>query len=478
MPNQLVVIDPSVANYQSLIDQLGAAYSYLLLNADSDGVTQIANYVAANPGFDAIHLISHGSPGQVAVGTATLSEATLGGYTAQLHQIGASLNAGADLLIYGCDVAASTNRTGGTGDWVLEAATTPMEHSLSALAYESSFAVPNLTVAWSPSVGISTCGSAVSTDDLVYLVEFNKAAINQLSVLCGQLRQVSTGACSAKCLAEPNKIWTKLFRSDNDELGYAIVINPDCAVYVAGASYSPILGEQIGNDGSIYVTGYAGGASNGQANNGLIDTCLIGLSVPDISPPTIVVPCDKNSLIKRQTGAINFLINSSVSDFDFTDINLAGGTLNSFAGSGTTYTASFTPAANSNANGTVSIESNRFSDAAGCFNFDGADANNSVTMTVDTESAKTSFSAIGVTSNQSSLTNPNSVTCNLSVGSAVIGSDLAHGPMRKKWNNGYFDLRKQKFEAGDVFSVLSDLNLNKSAVISTGLNRGSSNGHL
>ena len=69
MPRQLVVIDPRVANYQSLIEQLGASYSYLLLSADSDGVTQIANYVAANSGFDAIHLISHGAPGQVAVGT-------------------------------------------------------------------------------------------------------------------------------------------------------------------------------------------------------------------------------------------------------------------------------------------------------------------------------------------------------------------------------------------------------------------------
>ena len=50
MPNQLVVIDRKVANYQSLIDQLGTAYSYLLLDSNSDGLTQLANYVAANPG--------------------------------------------------------------------------------------------------------------------------------------------------------------------------------------------------------------------------------------------------------------------------------------------------------------------------------------------------------------------------------------------------------------------------------------------
>jgi len=65
MSNQLVVIDPSVANYQSLIDQLGSTYSDLLLYSNSDGVKQQAKYVATNPGYDAIHLISHDSLGQV-----------------------------------------------------------------------------------------------------------------------------------------------------------------------------------------------------------------------------------------------------------------------------------------------------------------------------------------------------------------------------------------------------------------------------
>jgi hypothetical protein len=174
MPRQLVVIDPHVANYQSLIDQLGSTYSYLLLAAESDGVTQIANYVAAHPGFDAIHLISHGSPGQVAIGTSTLSEGTIGGYTAQLNLIGASLNAGGDLLIYGCDVAegdagqqlisdlsrftrldvaASTNKTGSTGDWVLEAAAGPIEHSLPPINSYLSLAYSEPTVVWTKLIG-------------------------------------------------------------------------------------------------------------------------------------------------------------------------------------------------------------------------------------------------------------------------------------------------------------------------------------
>ena len=169
MSNQLVVIDARVVNYQSLIDQLGVSYTYLLLNTDSDGVAKLADYVAANPGFDAIHLISHGSPGLVALGTSTLAGSTLGRYSAQLEQIGASLNAGGDLLIYGCDVAkgdagqqlvtdisrltrldvaASTNTTGGTGDWVLETTVGLTADHL-----------PNLSYAWGLDTLVGTSGS-------------------------------------------------------------------------------------------------------------------------------------------------------------------------------------------------------------------------------------------------------------------------------------------------------------------------------
>jgi hypothetical protein len=179
MSNQLGVIDPRVANYQSLTEQLGPAYSYLLLSTDSDGVTQIANYVAANPGFDAIHLISQGSPGQVAVGTSTLSEATIGGYTEQLNQIGANLNAGGDLLIYGCDVAqgcggqrfitelsrlirqdvaASTNRTGSSGDWVLEASTGSIAKLMPEITLVGELAAQP-SIAWTKLIG-STGGEA------------------------------------------------------------------------------------------------------------------------------------------------------------------------------------------------------------------------------------------------------------------------------------------------------------------------------
>jgi hypothetical protein len=59
--------------------------------------------------------------------------------------------------------------------------------------------------------------------------------------------------------------------------------------------------------------------------------------------------------------------------------------LSNFSGSGTTYTALFTPTANSTTNGVVRVASGVFTDAAGNANADGSDTNNSVTMTVNTK---------------------------------------------------------------------------------------------
>jgi len=90
MSRQLVVFDGRVANVQSLIEQLGVSYSYLLLNVGHDGLAQLADYVGVNPDLDVIHLISHGAPGQFAVGSVTLSEQSVESYSAVLGRIGAS----------------------------------------------------------------------------------------------------------------------------------------------------------------------------------------------------------------------------------------------------------------------------------------------------------------------------------------------------------------------------------------------------
>ncbi|WP_321956760.1 DUF4347 domain-containing protein [Paraburkholderia bannensis] len=142
--HQVVFVDPAVANYQTLLTGLPAGTQVVVLDANSDGFAQIAQYLQTHSGVSAIHLISHGADGEIQAGSAWLNLGDLSAYSAELTAIGAAMKPGGDFLIYGCDVAedasgkalvqqiatlthlnvaASTDATGATalgGDWTLE----------------------------------------------------------------------------------------------------------------------------------------------------------------------------------------------------------------------------------------------------------------------------------------------------------------------------------------------------------------------
>ncbi|MDJ1165207.1 DUF4347 domain-containing protein [Burkholderia gladioli pv. gladioli] len=101
----VVFIDPSVANYQTLIAGLPAGTQYVVLDAGSDGFAQIASYLRSHQGVESISLISHGTDGAIQAGSTWLTASDFSAYSAQLAQIGAAMKPGGDFLIYGCDVA-------------------------------------------------------------------------------------------------------------------------------------------------------------------------------------------------------------------------------------------------------------------------------------------------------------------------------------------------------------------------------------
>jgi autotransporter-associated beta strand protein len=100
--------------------------------------------------------------------------------------------------------------------------------------------------------------------------------------------------------------------------------------------------------------------------------------------PTITISSSVSTLKAAETATLSFSLSVASTDFSSADVSATGGTLSNFSGSGTAYTATFTPTANSTANGVISVASGTFSDAAGSTNQDGGDANNTVTLTIDT----------------------------------------------------------------------------------------------
>ncbi|WP_017774984.1 DUF4347 domain-containing protein [Paraburkholderia kururiensis] len=141
---QVVFVNSNVANYQTLLSGVPQGTQVVILDTSKDGLVQIDQYLQQHPGVSAIHLVSHGSDGNVQIGSTWLNAGDISAYSAELAQIGAAMKPGGDFLIYGCDVAqnadgkalvqqiasvtglnvaASTDATGAAalgGDWSLE----------------------------------------------------------------------------------------------------------------------------------------------------------------------------------------------------------------------------------------------------------------------------------------------------------------------------------------------------------------------
>jgi hypothetical protein len=118
-------------------------------------------------------------------------------------------------------------------------------------------------------------------------------------------------------------------------------------------------------------------------NSDLRPTPAATRTLIDATPPTIALTSDVNSLAAGQTAAVTFTLSEDLDDFDESDVAVTGGSLSNFSGSGSFYTATFTPDGASTTDGVISVASNAFSDAAGNFNTDGADDDNMVTVGVD-----------------------------------------------------------------------------------------------
>ncbi|MEZ6118763.1 MAG: DUF4347 domain-containing protein [Pirellulaceae bacterium] len=149
---ELIVVDTSVTDFERLLTEIQSQadsitqYEILLLNPADDGVQQIADALKSLGGVDALHVLSHADEGSLLLGSERLTDANLVEHANGLLDWRTNLRDGADILLYGCDlagnesglallqglhdltgadIAASNDTTGNTayaGDWDLEVA--------------------------------------------------------------------------------------------------------------------------------------------------------------------------------------------------------------------------------------------------------------------------------------------------------------------------------------------------------------------
>ena len=166
-PHVVYVVDQNVADWQQIVGALPKGSDVILIDANSDGATQLANALRGRTDINALSIVSHGAAGEITLGNSTITTDNIDEHAAAWQAIGASLTANGDILLYGCDVAqqgnglllqmasltgadiaASTNATGAArlgGDWTLEASVGHIEaKAFTDDAYDGLLAQPTL----------------------------------------------------------------------------------------------------------------------------------------------------------------------------------------------------------------------------------------------------------------------------------------------------------------------------------------------
>jgi glucose/arabinose dehydrogenase len=140
----VVFVDSAVSELLQVAQPLAEGAELILLPAGSDGVQQIRDYLAQRQNVRSVHILAHGTAGQLQLGSVNLSADTLAEHANHIRDWSVGLARGADVMLYGCDVAsnsvgrmliqeiarlsgadvaASTDRTANVnhgGDWELE----------------------------------------------------------------------------------------------------------------------------------------------------------------------------------------------------------------------------------------------------------------------------------------------------------------------------------------------------------------------
>lgn len=141
------------------------------------------------------------------------------------------------------------------------------------------------------------------------------------------------------------------------------------------AVFTPAADSTTG--GRIYVA--ANTFTDAAGNNNLASSVLT--LVIDTVAPMIAIVSNVAALKIGETATITFTLSENSVNFTSADVTVTGGTLSGFTGSGSDYTATFTPTASSTTQGTISVTANKFTDAVGNGNLNGS---LSPSITIDT----------------------------------------------------------------------------------------------
>ena len=192
------------------------------------------------------------------------------------------------------------------------------------------------------------------------------------------------------------------------------------------ATFTPLANTVTTGTVAVAAGAFQDAAGNSNPAASLSPTIAIDTSVVvppiDTVAPTVTIASSRSTLAAGQTATLSFSLSESVTGFTASDIVVAGGSLSDFTGSGTSYTATFTPLANTVTMGTVAVAAGAFQDAAGNSN---PAASLSPTIAIDTSvvvpPSDTVAPTVTITSSRSTLSAGQTAIISFTVSEPVTG---------------------------------------------------------
>src|SRR6476469_5358473 len=103
---EIVILDPTVPDSNHIASGIKPGTATYILESQPDAIEQITTLLALHTSIEALHIITHGSPGSLYLGTTELNSSNIENYSQQLQQWRNSFSANASIILYGCSVAA------------------------------------------------------------------------------------------------------------------------------------------------------------------------------------------------------------------------------------------------------------------------------------------------------------------------------------------------------------------------------------
>ena len=104
--SEIVFVDAGIDNLQSFLAGIIPGVEVIVLDSTRDGVQQITDILTKRHGISSLHIVSHGESGCLNLGIAQLDMTTIHRYAKDWQLWKSALQKDADILLYGCKVAA------------------------------------------------------------------------------------------------------------------------------------------------------------------------------------------------------------------------------------------------------------------------------------------------------------------------------------------------------------------------------------